>query len=86
MARMLPLMRLLITPDISSLGESRVNLTILSVGNEVKGASGVNFEGGHEIKSSVDSYNVARKEDLWAWTLKHVAKDEEELRVFKADY
>jgi len=38
----------------------------------------VYFEGGHEIKGSVDSYDVAKQEELWEWTVKNISVSDEE--------
>jgi NAD(P)-dependent dehydrogenase (short-subunit alcohol dehydrogenase family) len=86
LTRVLPVLRLLVSPNIHSAQESGANLARLAVGTDVKGVSGVYFEGDHEIKSSVDSYDEVKQEELWTWTLKHVAKDENELRVFEAGF
>ncbi|KIV97288.1 hypothetical protein PV10_01055 [Exophiala mesophila] len=45
--------------------------------------SGVYYEVEKPIKSSVDSYDEAKQEDLWAWTIKTIAKDETEAREFE---
>jgi hypothetical protein len=49
----------------------------------VKGVSGVYYEGDKEIKSSEDSYDKAKQEDLWEWTIKNTAADEEEIIRFE---
>jgi NAD(P)-dependent dehydrogenase (short-subunit alcohol dehydrogenase family) len=78
--RMLPLMRLVISPNIHTAKESGVALARLAIGEEegVRGVSGRYFEGRREIKSSVMSYDETKQEDLWAWTLKYLAEGEEE--------
>ena len=48
-----------------------------------KALSGVYYEGRKQIKSSVDSYDEAKQEDLWAWTLKNLAADETERHQFE---
>jgi len=58
-------------------------LARLAVGEDVEGVSGKYFEGMKQIKSSVESYVEEKQEDLWKWTLKFVAMDEEEARKFE---
>jgi hypothetical protein len=41
------------------------------------------FEGTKEIKSSVESYQVEKQDDLWEWTVNYVARDQEELTQFR---
>ncbi len=81
--RMMPVLRFAISPNIHSAGESGAALARLAVGQEVEGVSGVYYEGQKQIDSSVESKVVEKQEDLWAWTLKYVAKDEGELSAFE---
>jgi len=37
-----------------------------------------------QIKSSHESYDEKKQEDLWEWTVKNTAMDEEEVRNFNA--
>ncbi|KAF7503550.1 hypothetical protein GJ744_003623 [Endocarpon pusillum] len=80
--RMIPLLRRLVHPNIHSPEESGIALARLAVGEDVTGVSGVYFEGTKKINSSVESHVVGKQEDLWYWTVKHVARDGEELRTF----
>jgi NAD(P)-dependent dehydrogenase (short-subunit alcohol dehydrogenase family) len=82
MPRMLPVMRFLVHPNIHSPQESAKKLARLAVGDDVKGVTGVYYEGYNQIKSSKDSYDVAKQEDLWQWTVKHIATNEEEIAKF----
>lgn len=79
----LPLLRLLISPNIHSPEESAEALAWLATSPDMKGISGKYFEGKSEIKSSEDSYNERKQEDLWAWTVKTVSRDEEEAKRFE---
>jgi NAD(P)-dependent dehydrogenase (short-subunit alcohol dehydrogenase family) len=81
--RIIPLLRLVISPNIHTPRESGANLARLAVGDDVKGITGVYFEGDHEIKSSKDSYNEVDQEELWTWTLKNIAVNDEELKRFE---
>ncbi|KAG8529147.1 uncharacterized protein KY384_005782 [Bacidia gigantensis] len=83
--RMLPPLRLLVSSNIFSPEESGQNLTRLAVGNDVKGISGVYYEGKKEVKSSVDSYKELLQEDLYEWTVDAVASNEKEKTSKLAD-
>ena len=80
---MIPLMRRLVNPDIRTAHESGLALAWLAVGGDVEGVSGKYFEGMKQIKSSVESYDLPKQEDLWAWTAKHVAVDDAEASRFE---
>ena len=76
------LLRLLISPNIHLPRESGASLARLAVGEDVKGVTGKYYEGQKPIPSSKDSHVVEKQEDLWEWTVKRVAKDENERREF----
>ncbi|KAL2072435.1 hypothetical protein VTL71DRAFT_11778 [Oculimacula yallundae] len=78
----IPLARRLVHPNIHTPKESGAALANLATGKEFEGISGKYFEGNREIKSSVDSYNVAFQDDLWEWTVKHISLSEEERANF----
>ena len=78
------LLRLLISPNIHSPRDSGGSLARLAVGDDVKGVSGKYYEGKKPIPSSKDSEVVGKQEDLWEWTVKRVAKDEDERRKFES--
>ncbi len=77
------LLRLLISPNIHLPRESGASLARLAVGEDVKGVTGKYYEGQKPIPSSKDSYVVEKQEDLWEWTVKRVAQDENEQREFE---
>jgi NAD(P)-dependent dehydrogenase (short-subunit alcohol dehydrogenase family) len=82
--RIMPLLRLLISPNIHNPEESGAALARLATGADVDGVSGKYFEGLKEIKSSKDSYDERKQDDLWEWTVKYLAKgDEAELTRFE---
>ena len=81
--RAIPLLRRLVSPNIHTAQESGLALARLAVGSDVVGVSGKYFEGRKQIESSVESYEVPKQEDLWAWTAKHVAVDDAEARSFE---
>ena len=81
--RLLPLLRLLLSSsNVHTPKESGFALARLAVGEDVAGKTGVYFEGLTQRKSSVDSYDVAKQDDLWEWTAKAVARDAGERRGF----
>lgn len=68
MPRMIPLLRVLVTPNVHTPAESGQALASSAVGSNSKGNNGVYFEGMKQIKSSKDSYDEGKQEDLWKWT------------------
>jgi hypothetical protein len=82
MPRLMPLLRRLVNPNTHTPQESGSNLAWLSTSPELEGISGAYYEVRKEIKSSKDSYNEEKQEDIWAWTIKNVASSEEEMRRF----
>jgi hypothetical protein len=78
-----PLLRVVISHNIHTPQESGAALARLAIGEDVKGESGVYYEGLKQIKSSKDSYDEAKQEELWSWTIKTIARDEEEKRKFE---
>jgi len=79
----LPLLRLLLTSNIHTPADSGANLASLAVSPDVEGVSGVYYEGKKQIKSSQASYEDVKQEDLWEWTVKNVAINEEEAIKFE---
>ena len=80
--KIIPLLRLLISPNIHLPEESGRNLARLAVGDDVQGVTGKYFEGSKEIKSSVVSYEEEKQEELWNGTLQMIADGEEERMRF----
>jgi len=81
--RIIPLLRRMVNPNIHLPQESGASLARLAVSPELEGVSGVYYEGKKEIKSSEASYDEKKQEDLWEWTVKNAAIDEEEMRRFE---
>ncbi|KAL4934670.1 uncharacterized protein BDV17DRAFT_249904 [Aspergillus undulatus] len=81
--RVLPLLRVLVSPNIHTAEESGGALAWLAADEKVQGVSGAYFEGRKGIKSSEDSYDRAKQEDLWEWTVRNVAKGPEEMARFE---
>lgn len=80
--KVLPLLRAALSPNIHKPEESGEALARLAVGGDVEGKSGIYYEGTKEIKSSKDSYDEKKQEDLWQWTINALARSEEEKRLF----
>jgi NAD(P)-dependent dehydrogenase (short-subunit alcohol dehydrogenase family) len=81
--RVIPLLRILLFANIHTAQESGESLAWVAVNDDVAGTSGVYFEGRKEINSSIASHNEKNQEDLWEWTVKNVALNEEETSKFK---
>lgn len=80
---LIPLLRLAISPNIHQPKDSGAALAKLTVSPD---GNGKYYEGLKAIKSSDMSYDTKKQEDLWAWTLKTVAKDEAERHEFEKVY
>ncbi|KAH9214928.1 dehydrogenase/reductase [Leptodontidium sp. 2 PMI_412] len=77
-----PLARRFVDSNIHTAKESGAALASLATDERFEGVSAKYFEGTREIESSIDSYNVAFQEDLWEWTVRNVAENEEERARF----
>ena len=86
LTRFLPLLRRLITPNIHTTEESGDALADLVVYEVGECTNGVYMEGQQEIRSSKASYDEAKQEDLWNWTIEALARDEDEKRAFEDVY
>ena len=83
MPYILPLLRLMAgSPNIHTTKESGEALARLAVSPDVEGISGKYYEGTKQIESGGSSYDEAKQEDLWRWTVEHTAKNAEEARTF----
>ncbi|KAK9482439.1 hypothetical protein V1527DRAFT_447339 [Lipomyces starkeyi] len=80
--RMLPLLRRLVLPNIHTPKESGAALAWLAVSPDVEGTSGVYYEGRKQIKSGEESYDEKKQEELWQWTVKNIATNEDEACSF----
>ncbi|KAI1379213.1 NAD(P)-binding protein [Hypoxylon crocopeplum] len=80
---LVPVLRALVSSNIYRPRESAANLARLTIGADVEGESGIYFEGPKPIKSSKDSYDEAKQDDLWRWTVEYLAKGDEERECFE---
>jgi NAD(P)-dependent dehydrogenase (short-subunit alcohol dehydrogenase family) len=71
--RVIPLLRLLVLHNVWRPEDSGKALAHIAVGTELEGVSGKYFEHLKEIKSSTDSYNESKQEDLWDWLVKYTS-------------
>ena len=81
--RILPLLRLVICPNIHSPQESGPILAWLATSTDTKAVSGEYYEGRKRIKSSMESYDERKQDELWEWTVKAVAMNQEEIIKFQ---
>lgn len=78
----LPLLRLLVHPNVHTVQESGQALARLAVGLDVEGSSAVYYEGVKVIDSSKVSHDQVKQEDLWEWTVSTLASGDEEKGLF----
>ncbi|KAI3321166.1 dehydrogenase/reductase [Xylariaceae sp. AK1471] len=83
MPRMIPLLRLLLTPNVHTARDSGEALARLAIDPELEGVSAEYFEGRKVIGSSKDSYDEAKQEDLWRWTIEYLVQGDEERENFE---
>ena len=74
----------ILVPNIHLPAESGASLASLVISSDLEGTSGKYFEGRKDIKSTKDSYDEAKQEDLWQWTVNYLAKGDEEREQFEA--
>lgn len=79
-----PLLKVVFTPNIHKPSESGASLAWVATADEIASVSGKYFEGRKEIKSSELSYNIDNHDDLWQWTVKYYARDDDEAARFEA--
>ncbi|KAK3703048.1 hypothetical protein LTR37_014659 [Vermiconidia calcicola] len=81
--RMIPLLRVTLTPNVHTAKESGENLARLAIAKEFSDVSGKYFEGNKAIPSSDDSYFEKKQGDLWSWTVSEVSKSPDEAERFE---
>ncbi|EEA23578.1 hypothetical protein TMatcc_002455 [Talaromyces marneffei ATCC 18224] len=80
--KIIPLLRLLISPNIHTTEHSGKMLARLVTGSDEEIGSGKYYEEDRQIKSSDASYDQDKQEDLWKWTIKTLAKNDSEMSQF----
>ena len=81
--RMMPVLRLLISPNIHTPEESGESLARLAIGKDVLGVSGKYYEGMEVIPSSDDSHDEQKQDELWSWTIQAISRDQSEADRFE---
>lgn len=76
--KVMPVLRATYHHHIKTPSESGSDFAKLAIGTEGKGANGRYFEGTREIKSSNESYEELKQEEMWEWTLEMVPRDDRE--------
>ena len=84
LANIIPVLRLLISPNIYTPQESGAAMARLAMDGSME--SGKYCESNKVIKSSELSYDVSKQEDLWKWTVDKIALSEEEKQDFNKVY
>ncbi len=84
MPHILPLIRLVAgSKNVHTAKVAGENMAFVAMGSEMEGTNGVYLEyKGEQRKSSKASYEEEMQEELWAWTVKTVARDGEEVKKF----
>ena len=87
------LLQIALDPNVHKPEISGAAIAMLAIGEEMKGVSGKYFEGEEvsggegvrlkECRSSKDSYDKAKQEDLWEWTARVLGRDDNERREFE---
>lgn len=81
MPTLIPVLRRVVHHNIHLPQESGANLAWIAT--EDTATSGVYYEARTPIKSSVLSYDEEKQQDLWDWTVRFLAKGEEEREKFQ---
>jgi NAD(P)-dependent dehydrogenase (short-subunit alcohol dehydrogenase family) len=80
--RIIPLLRMMY-PVLRTMEESGDNLAWVALSTETVGITGKYFDGRKEIMSSAASYDVAKQEDLWEWSVKTTVGEKDGLAGLK---
>lgn len=80
---LIPILRRVFHHNVHTPKQSGANLAFLVTDPNVRAKSGVYYEIRKEIPSSVDSYEESKQEELWAWTVKTLASNEQERKDFE---
>lgn len=86
LGNMTPILRVFLHPRVFTTDKCGGELAALAVDVKFAGKSGVYYEDLVEAKTSVDSYDEAKQEDLWKWTVETLARDDKEKRLFECNF
>jgi NAD(P)-dependent dehydrogenase (short-subunit alcohol dehydrogenase family) len=81
--KILPLLRLLVDPNIHTPDYSGEMLARLVIESDSQVESGAYYECARRIKSSKVSYDSTKQEDLWQWTTNTIASNQSEIADFQ---
>jgi NAD(P)-dependent dehydrogenase (short-subunit alcohol dehydrogenase family) len=81
LSKSLPILRATYHHHVWTPMEAGAEFAKLALGPEGEQKGGRYFEGAKEIKSSVESYDEAKQEDMWTWTLANVPGNEQERQL-----
>lgn len=81
---LIPILQRVFHPNVHTSQQSGANLAFVATDESVKTKTGVYYEMRKEIPSSIDSYDEAKQEELWAWTVSTLASNEQERKAFDA--
>lgn len=77
------LLRLAFGPNIHTSRESGAALARLVLAKDLQGVNGVYYEGLEVRPTSQESLDERKQEDLWTWTMQHLARDAAERARFE---
>lgn len=80
---LIPLLRRVFHPNVHTQQDSGANLAFIATDRNAKSKSGVYYEMRKEVPSSIDSYDESKQEELWSWTVKTLASNEQERKDFE---
>lgn len=80
---LIPLLQRVFHPNVHTQQESGANLAFIATDKNAQAKSGVYYEMRKEIPSSIDSYDESKQEELWSWTVKTLASNEQERKDFE---
>ncbi|KEF53174.1 uncharacterized protein A1O9_10622 [Exophiala aquamarina CBS 119918] len=80
---LIPLLRRMFHHNVHTPKQSGANLAFVVTDTHARAKSGVYYEVRKEIPSSIDSYEESKQEELWAWTVKTLATNEQERKDFE---
>jgi NAD(P)-dependent dehydrogenase (short-subunit alcohol dehydrogenase family) len=86
MPPLIPVLRALYNKNVHRPQESGAALARLAIGTDVEGVSGKYFEGLNDLKSSKDSYDERKQDDLWDWTVNYLTQGRAEEKVRFEDF
>ncbi|KAJ4291097.1 hypothetical protein N0V90_010295 [Kalmusia sp. IMI 367209] len=81
--KLVPLLRIFMGGNVHTPAESGAALARLATSDDVASVKGKYYEGLKQRESSKESYEEAKQDDLWKWTVEWSAQDEEQAKKFE---